>query len=447
MAIYHASTKSLSRSSGRSAVAAAAYRAADKLIDERSGQQHDYSKKGGVVHSEIITPSYGMTLTRSALWNAAELAEKRKDARTAREWIIALPSELNAEQRTALARTFAVELSSRYNVAVDLAIHTPNKAGDQRNHHAHLLCTTRQLLWRDGQAVLDDKASIELSDTKRRSLGLGRVSDEITAVRTLWEDLANGALRKAGQQERIDSRSFKAQGIEQEPTQHLGPVASAMERRGRKSDRGDGNRQVAENNARRPAREWTLKHELTLLYHQQAGLEWASKLRDMPEQERIEAWDKEVGRRAQIIAQRARALETKLHKAIRTVEDRRETLQSQLRMGYRVFRQIGWDVLGIRAAMQQKKMDEYENKRIKINELFETRLETLSRRHDVARKYRTWGTAYAIDHTKRKAEKSLERALPLLAASIKQTKEERKRQRDEQWKLERSRSRGKGWSR
>jgi len=74
MAIYHASTKSLSRSSGRSAVAAAAYRAADKLIDERSGQQHDYSKKGGVVHSEIIPPSYGMTLTRSALWNAAELS-------------------------------------------------------------------------------------------------------------------------------------------------------------------------------------------------------------------------------------------------------------------------------------------------------------------------------------------------------------------------------------
>jgi len=231
MAIFHCQIKPLSRSSGRSAIAAAAYRAGDKLIDELTGQLHDYSRKSGVVLSELITP-YGGSISRNTLWNTAEAAEKRKDARTARELVIALPSELNAEQRTELARTFAVELSSRYNVAVDLAIHAPNKAGDQRNHHAHLLCTTRQLSWgKDGQAVLGDKADIELSDTKRRSLGLGRVSDEITAVRRLWEGLANGALLKAGQQARIDSRSLKAQGIERLPTQHLGVSASAIERR------------------------------------------------------------------------------------------------------------------------------------------------------------------------------------------------------------------------
>ncbi|MBF3057998.1 MobA/MobL family protein, partial [Pseudomonas aeruginosa] len=105
MAIYHASTKPIARSGGRSSVAAAAYRAGCELVDERTGLVHNYTRRAGVVSAEILTPDGG-SADRSQLWNAAELAEKRKDSRTAREWIVALPSELDAEQRAGLARAF-----------------------------------------------------------------------------------------------------------------------------------------------------------------------------------------------------------------------------------------------------------------------------------------------------------------------------------------------------
>jgi hypothetical protein len=251
VAIFHASTKSISRSAGRSAVAAIAYRTACRLVDERTGQVHDYTRKGGVVSTEILLPD-GSSAERNALWNAAEAAEKRKDARTAREWVIALPSELDAQQRQELAVGFGVELAIRYGVAVDLAIHKPDSEGDNRNHHAHLLATTRQVQ-RDesGALVLGKKALIELSDRDRRAQGLGAIGEEIKAVRQLWERTANQALRQAGRDERIDSRTLQAQGIDREATRHLGPAASEMERRGIQTDRGDMNRQAAANNQER----------------------------------------------------------------------------------------------------------------------------------------------------------------------------------------------------
>jgi hypothetical protein len=251
VAIFHASTKSISRSAGRSAVAAIAYRTACRLVDERTGQVHDYTRKGGVVSTEILLPD-GSSAERNALWNAAEAAEKRKDARTAREWVIALPSELDAQQRQELAVGFGIELATRYGVAVDLAIHLPDHEGDNRNHHAHILTTTRQV-HRDesGALVLGKKAAIELSDRDRRALGLGAIGEEITAVRKLWEQTANRALEQAGRAERIDARSLKAQGIDREATRHMGPSATEMERRGIQTDRGDLNRQTATNNQER----------------------------------------------------------------------------------------------------------------------------------------------------------------------------------------------------
>lgn len=251
MAIFHASTKSISRSAGRSAVAAIAYRTACRLVDERTGQVHDYTRKGGVLSTEILLPD-GSSAERNALWNAAEAAEKRKDARTAREWVIALPSELDAQQRQELAVGFGIELATRYGVAVDLAIHAPDQEGDNRNHHAHILTTTRQVS-RDGSGalVLGKKAVIELSDRDRRALGLGTIGEEITAVRQLWEQTANKALEQAGRAERIDARSLKAQGIDREATRHMGPTATEMERRGIQTDRGDMNRQAAANNQER----------------------------------------------------------------------------------------------------------------------------------------------------------------------------------------------------
>ncbi|WP_158006277.1 MobQ family relaxase, partial [Acidithiobacillus thiooxidans] len=251
MAIYHASTKPIARSAGRSAVAAAAYRAGVELVDARTGLVHDYTRKGGVELTEILTPD-GLGAERNALWDAAELAEKRKDARTAREWIVALPAELDAGQRTDLARDFAQALVARYGVAADLAVHAPDREGDHRNHHAHLLTTTRQFSRApDGGLVLGAKAHIELSDKARRERGLGAAADEVKAVRELWEHTANAALERSGIDARIDARSLQAQGMDREATQHLGPAASEMERRGKASDRGDGNREVSVNNTER----------------------------------------------------------------------------------------------------------------------------------------------------------------------------------------------------
>ncbi|RMO40254.1 MobA/MobL family protein, partial [Pseudomonas savastanoi] len=232
-------------------VAAAAYRSGTELVDMRTGLVHDYTRRGGVVSTEIMLPD-GTSAERNALWNAAESAEKRKDGRTGREWIIALPAELDDGARQELASAFGIELATRYGVAVDLAIHLPDREGDNRNHHAHVMTTTRQVS-RDaaGLLVMGEKSTIELSDTKRRGMGLGSGADEVVAIRQLWERMANRALENAGSDARIDSRSLKAQGLDREATTHLGPVASDMERRNKASDRGDGNRQVAANNALR----------------------------------------------------------------------------------------------------------------------------------------------------------------------------------------------------
>ena len=147
MAIYHCVTKPLARSSGRSAVAAAAYRSADRLLDERQGIEHDYTRRSGVEYTELVLPESAGAWSRATLWNAAEMAEKRKDARTAREWEIALPAELGAAQRRELAVRFARGLATKYGCAVDVAVHAPDREGDQRNWHAHLLATTRKGGW------------------------------------------------------------------------------------------------------------------------------------------------------------------------------------------------------------------------------------------------------------------------------------------------------------
>ena len=148
MAIYHLAMKPISRASGRSAVAAAAYRASQKLTNERDGQTHDFTARRGVEYTEIVLPEgvdAEWAKDRSTLWNAAEFAEARKDARVAREVEVALPHELTPEQRLALAREFAQGLADRYGVAVDFAIHSPHGDTDVRNHHAHILLTTRKV--------------------------------------------------------------------------------------------------------------------------------------------------------------------------------------------------------------------------------------------------------------------------------------------------------------
>ena len=321
MAIYHASTKPIARGAGRSAVAAAAYRAGVALVDARTGLVHDYTRKGGVELTEILTPD-GLGVERNALWNAAELAEQRKDARTAREWIVALPAELDAGQRCDLARDFAQALVARYGVAADLAIHAPDREGDHRNHHAHLLTTTRQFSRApDGGLVLGAKAHIELSDKARRERGLGAAADEVKAVRELWEHTANAALERAGVEARIDARSLQAQGIDQEATQHLGPAASEMERRGKASDRGDGNREVSVNNTERAR----LAAEIIDLQAERARIEAEALAR-------VEAQRREQARLAVIEAEREARRQKLLELAELIRSDREAT--ADLRKAY-----------------------------------------------------------------------------------------------------------------
>ena len=239
MAIFIASTKSISRSNGQSAVASASYRAGVELEDKRYGKTHDYSKKHGVMSADIIFPSAlaaaNAAINRTELWNKAEAAEKRKDARVAREWLVNLPHELNEQDRKALAHNFAQTLADRYGTIADCAIHKPTdkeieRGADPRNFHAHILFTTRTAaLDQDNKIILTDKATIELSDNKRRSLGMERVSHEIKEVRQIWEQIANEKLAEHNH-ELIDSRSYAEQGIDIEPQLKMGSVATKLER-------------------------------------------------------------------------------------------------------------------------------------------------------------------------------------------------------------------------
>jgi ATP-dependent exoDNAse (exonuclease V) alpha subunit len=240
MAIYHLSVKPISRAGGRSATAAAAYRSGELVHDLTSDEVFDYTRKRGVEHSEIVLSAaaaradINWARDREALWNAAEIAEVRKDARVAREYEVALPHELNRGQRVELVRTFSAELANRYGVAVDFSIHLPHRSGDERNHHAHIMATTREVT----ATGLGSKAAIEWSDTDRRKKGLEPAKTEVKAIRERWAALTNEHLLERGIEVRVDHRSLQEQGIDREPQSHLGPAVSGMERRGMQTEVG-----------------------------------------------------------------------------------------------------------------------------------------------------------------------------------------------------------------
>lgn len=240
MAMYHLAIKSVTRGTGRTATSAAAYRAGERIRDERTGALYDHRKRTDVLHKEIFLPSKlegsvvetGWARDRSTLWNFAEKAEQRRDSRVAREFQVSLPPELSPEQRVALARAFSREIADRYNVAVDLAIHAPRPEGDPRNHHAHLLATTREVT-PDG---LGPKTGLDRSGGIRSELGLPTMRQEFANIRAQWAELANAALREANVEARIDHRSLEAQGIDREPTPTLPRAAITAERRGQRSE-------------------------------------------------------------------------------------------------------------------------------------------------------------------------------------------------------------------
>ncbi|WP_421617556.1 Ti-type conjugative transfer relaxase TraA, partial [Agrobacterium tumefaciens] len=248
MAIYHLSTKPVSRSSGRSAVASAAYRCAVLLVNQRDGLVHDFTRKEGVEHSEIVLPqgvSADWALDRSKLWNAAEFAEKRKDARVAREFEIALPHELSPEGRLKAARAFAQDLANRYGAAVDFAIHSPSEHGDIRNHHAHVLMTTRQVR----EAGLGEKTVLEHKNARLLANGMATTDMQLRDIRQSWEGIANRQLQREGLDVRIDHRSHIERGLELSPTEHMGVHASQMQQQGMAVERGRLDDEAARQNA------------------------------------------------------------------------------------------------------------------------------------------------------------------------------------------------------
>jgi hypothetical protein len=213
-------------------VAAAAYRAGAVLHDERTGYTHRYQNRKGVASSFIVAPADApeTTYTRALLWNAVEQAETRKNSRVAREIILALPHELPAHSHEALVRDMAGWLVERYRVAVDGALHSPTLGDghDPRNHHAHLLFTTREMT-KDGLGaktrVLDDKET---------------GPHEIELIRKVWETLANDALQKAGFENiQIDRRTLEDQGIDRIPQIHIGPEGKATDKNRTEDDTGD----------------------------------------------------------------------------------------------------------------------------------------------------------------------------------------------------------------
>ena len=197
MAIYHLRATMISRSAGRSATGAAAYRSGERIHDERTGLSFDYRARGGVEHVEILAPerSPEWVRDRAALWNAVEAAETRKNSQVAREIRVALPAELDRDQRIALVRDFCQRSFVDRGMVADVALHVPGREGDERNHHAHILLTTREI-------------GPEGFTTKNRDWN---AVEMLEGWREAWARDSNRALERCGHETRIDHRTLEAQ--------------------------------------------------------------------------------------------------------------------------------------------------------------------------------------------------------------------------------------------
>lgn len=270
VAIYHLSAKVISRAGGRSSVAAAAYRTAGRLRDDRQGLEHDYSRKGGVVHSEIMAPENApdWMRDRDQLWNAVEAVEKRRDAQLAREIEVALPRELDRGERLELLRGFVQREFVDRGMIADVAIHEGKARDGHGQPHAHVMLTMRELT---GEGF----------GKKDRSWN---APDLLVGWREAWARDANIALERAGRSERIDHRSLDVQRAEaeqqverargggqeelalerekkvvelsREPEPKIGPSANAQEKRGIVTERGDAFRAAQARNAERQELGW-----------------------------------------------------------------------------------------------------------------------------------------------------------------------------------------------
>ena len=304
MAIYHLEAKVVSRSAGRSAVAASAYLSCSRLYNDYDGIQHDYTKKQGLVWQEVLLPAMAPPewKDREQLWNAVEEVETAKDSRLAREFVVALPIELNREEQIKLLQEFIQEQFVADGMCADAAIHDT----DGHNPHAHILLTVRPLDergkwqyktekeylcmkngeergftaaefrtaqnegWEKQYPYKVGKKKVYMTPSAAETQGLVRADkhpksarygrqnpiserwnseEQLAAWRAAWADVSNRCLERAGREERIDHRSNAARGLDEIPTIHEGVAAQALERKGIISDRCEINRQIKSDNA------------------------------------------------------------------------------------------------------------------------------------------------------------------------------------------------------
>ena len=263
MAIYHCSIKIISRGKGKSAVAAAAYRAGEKITNDYDGITHDYTRKGGVVHTEILLPEHAPEeyADRAILWNAVEKIEKAKNSQLAREVELALPVELSQEQNISLVCEYVKNNFVDSGMCADICVHNKNDG----NPHAHIMLTMRPFnkdkSWGDKQKkeYILDKSGDKIYDPKKRQYKCKSIpttdwNDQTKAEewRVAWADCVNAVLEQQGVEQRVDHRSYERQrengngiAVEQIPTVHMGVAATQMERRGIVTERGNMNRVIA----------------------------------------------------------------------------------------------------------------------------------------------------------------------------------------------------------
>jgi len=258
IAIYHWNIGIVSRGKGKSAVAAAAYRSGEKLTNEWDGMTHDYTRKGGVVHTEIMLPPHAPPSfsDRSTLWNSVELYEKAGNAQLAREIDAALPIELSREEQIRLVREYCSSQFVSRGMCVDFVIHDTNSG----NPHCHIMLTMRPLDERGAWAAKSKKEYDLDENGERIRLPSGRYkthkvdltgwnSQENALVwRKAWADISNDYLERAGSPERIDHRSNAERGIDEIPTVHMGVAACQMEKKGVATEKGELNRSIQKTN-------------------------------------------------------------------------------------------------------------------------------------------------------------------------------------------------------
>ncbi len=258
IAIYHWNVGIVSRGKGKSAVAAAAYRSGEKLTNEWDGMTHDYTRKGGVVHTEIMLPPHAPPSfsDRSTLWNSVELYEKAGNAQLAREIDAALPIELSREEQIRLVREYCSSQFVSKGMCVDFAIHDTNSG----NPHCHIMLTMRPLDERGAWAAKSKKEYDLDENGERIRLPSGRYKthkvdltgwndkDNTLLWRKAWADYTNDFLERNGSPQRIDHRSNAERGIDEIPTVHMGVAACQMEKKGIATEKGELNRSIQKTN-------------------------------------------------------------------------------------------------------------------------------------------------------------------------------------------------------